>query len=187
MVRDPKAAVELLDDLQAVLVRSHHRRLLIDVLGLKAVIAEANGDLDTASDLLQEAVRIGQPGQLIRPLANLGPGITTLLDRLELGREGRQYVDKILSVRTESDRLAADSTAFPASLDMLSRRELQILELFARNLSNKEIAHRLCISSGTVKRHAHNIYGKLDVTNRHKAVAKATSLGLLQKAANPAP
>ena len=61
----------------------------------------------------------------------------------------------------------------------LSQRELEILNLLAQNLSNKEVADRLFISTGTVKQHTHNIYGKLAVGNRRDAVAKARNLALL--------
>lgn len=177
--RNQKAASEQLDVLQELMERSCHRRLMIDVLAMKALVAEAEEDTDTAAALLQKAVNIGLPGMLIRPLADLGSDIVNLLDKLELDSEGRRYVDLILSAATEADALVMDTAGLPSISEALSRRELQILNLFARNLSNKEIAHQLCISTGTVKRHAHNIYGKLDVSDRHKAVAKAASLGML--------
>ena len=64
-------------------------------------------------------------------------------------------------------------------LPTLSGRELEILGLLAEELSNKAIARQLFISTGTVKRHAHNIYGKLSVGNRRSAVRKAQALGIL--------
>ncbi len=49
----------------------------------------------------------------------------------------------------------------------------------AKGLSNQEITERLVVSSGTVKAHAHNIFGKLGVQNRTQAILRAQQLGLL--------
>jgi two-component system nitrate/nitrite response regulator NarL len=61
-------------------------------------------------------------------------------------------------------------------LDSLQRtsltvRERQVLALVADDLSNKEIAQRLCIEVTTVKNHVHNMLEKLQVPTRHDAVA----------------
>jgi LuxR family maltose regulon positive regulatory protein len=64
-------------------------------------------------------------------------------------------------------------------VEPLSERELEVLRLIADGLSNAEIAKRLVIAQGTVKRHINNIYGKLGVQSRTQAVAKARELGLL--------
>jgi LuxR family maltose regulon positive regulatory protein len=175
-----KIAAERLDSLHDILNGSHHRRLMIDVLGLKALLADARGELDGATALLKDAVLLGQAEQFIRPLANLGPGLIKLLNRLDLDPEGLQYVGSILSALSESDKAIGVESGNEPLLEVLSRRELEILELFARNLSSKEIAEQLFISPGTVKRHAHNIMGKLSVSSRQAAVSKATGLGILK-------
>jgi DNA-binding NarL/FixJ family response regulator len=54
-----------------------------------------------------------------------------------------------------------------------SRREMQILLLAARGMSNREIASRLKISESTVKRHLANLYPKMEVSSRGEAVRKA--------------
>ncbi|MFZ1536077.1 MAG: response regulator transcription factor, partial [Chromatiaceae bacterium] len=64
-------------------------------------------------------------------------------------------------------------------VDPLSERELEVLGLVAAGLTNREIAHRLFITVGTVKRHINNIYGKLEARHRAEAVARARDLGLL--------
>jgi two-component system response regulator DegU len=53
------------------------------------------------------------------------------------------------------------------------------LALLRERSSNKEIAHKLCLSTLTVKRHLVNIYGKLGVNNRWDAVVKAETLEIL--------
>lgn len=66
----------------------------------------------------------------------------------------------------------------------LSVRELEVLELVSHGLSNAQIASRLFISEGTVKRHLTNIYLKLDVRSRLSAINKATAMRLLPKSAD---
>ncbi|MFC1960000.1 response regulator transcription factor, partial [Chloroflexota bacterium] len=54
--------------------------------------------------------------------------------------------------------------------ELLSERELEVLTLIAKGLSNREIADRLYLALSTVKKHINNIYSKLDVKNRTQAV-----------------
>ena len=67
-------------------------------------------------------------------------------------------------------------------LESLTIREMDVLELLAERLSNKEIAAQLVISPGTVKGHTIRIYNKLDVQGRQQAVEKAKALGILKSA-----
>jgi LuxR family maltose regulon positive regulatory protein len=64
-------------------------------------------------------------------------------------------------------------------IEPLSQRELEVLSLIAEGISNQEIGLRLHISLSTVKGHTTQIYGKLNVSNRIQAVARARSLGLI--------
>ena len=63
-------------------------------------------------------------------------------------------------------------------IDPLSDREIEVLQLVAEGLSNREIAEQLYITVGTAKTHTINIYRKLDVRSRTQAVARAQELGL---------
>ncbi|MCS7828679.1 LuxR C-terminal-related transcriptional regulator, partial [Pseudomonas aeruginosa] len=64
--------------------------------------------------------------------------------------------------------------------EVLSGRELAVLELIAQGLSNQEISERLFISLHTVKSHARHINDKLGVERRTQAVARAKHMGLLR-------
>lgn len=80
----------------------------------------------------------------------------------------------VLSVsRSTADRLEG------AGKSTLSVRELEVLLLVARAMSNNQIASRLHISDGTVKRHLTNIYSKLGVSSRADAAKKALTNGLI--------
>ena len=71
---------------------------------------------------------------------------------------------------------AEGAVAQPAS-NGLSLRELAVLRLIAQGCSNQEVAEQLFISLHTVKTHARRINGKLGVSRRTQAVAKAKALG----------
>jgi LuxR family maltose regulon positive regulatory protein len=64
-------------------------------------------------------------------------------------------------------------------IEPLSERELEVLQLIAHGLTNREIATRLFLSVNTVKVHSRNIYGKLGAHSRTQAVARAQALGIL--------
>ena len=78
-----------------------------------------------------------------------------------------------------NDKSAAPRRAAQPLVEPLSTRELEVLDLMAQGLVNREIAERLFIVVGTVKRHVHNILGKLEVNGREEAIARARDLGLL--------
>ena len=61
----------------------------------------------------------------------------------------------------------------------LTQREEEVLELLAAGLTDREIGEQLVISPVTVKKHVANIYGKLGVSNRTEAAARARELNLL--------
>lgn len=61
----------------------------------------------------------------------------------------------------------------------LSQRELEVLQLMARGLSNQQIAEELFVSLNTIKTHSSKVFEKLDVQRRTQAVEKARSLRLI--------
>lgn len=63
--------------------------------------------------------------------------------------------------------------------ESLSERDLEVLGLIARGLSNKEIAGELSVTVGTVKTHTNNINRKLGSRTRTQAIARAREHGLL--------
>lgn len=84
--------------------------------------------------------------------------------KLEIEKQ-RQEIREEYSRNTE----AKQSTDFKS---LLSKREIEVLELIKDDLSNKEIAERLFVSLSTVKTHINNIYKILEVRNRREAIEK---------------
>ena len=64
-------------------------------------------------------------------------------------------------------------------VEALTNREIDVLLLLAERLTDKEIAERLVLSLGTVRKHTMHIYSKLGVDNRRAAAAEARRLGLV--------
>jgi LuxR family maltose regulon positive regulatory protein len=168
-------AANLLTRLGAFLEKIHNTRFLIEVLALQALLHDAQGDEPAAREVLGKAVALAQPGGFIRVFVDLGLGLARLLNGLELDTEGLRYVSRILAAYRSEGQTQTGETSDHG----LTKRELDILELLANELSNKQIADRLCISPATVKRHTENVYHKLGVSDRRKAVAKATALTII--------
>jgi LuxR family maltose regulon positive regulatory protein len=116
----------------------------------------------------------------------------TIQERIELHKRAAQWfaAQGLDGPALQHTRLAAEmvptssATTQAATVDQpliepLSERELEVLRLIADGFSNAEIAQRLIIAHGTVKRHTNNIYGKLGVQSRTQAVARSRELGLL--------
>jgi LuxR family maltose regulon positive regulatory protein len=95
------------------------------------------------------------------------------------------YTSKLLAAfEAEKQRNPDESPLLPSPssqslIEQLSQRELEILQLVAQGLSNREISERLFLALSTVKGHNRNIFGKLQVQRRTEAVARARELGLV--------
>ena len=163
----------------------HHPLSLIHALAFRALLAAETDERAAIRDL-EEAISLAQPARFIRLFVDLGPRLARLLNRLELNEDGLAYVGEILAAfRGSPDQAQAvaqlgGGASASVGVESLSKRELQVLALIARRLSNKEIASTLHISDVTVKRHTANIYQKLGVHGRRQAVAKAEGLGIIQ-------
>ena len=72
--------------------------------------------------------------------------------------------------------------AVPADLSVLTPRELEVLRLVGRGMSNSEIAENLTLSEATVKTHVARIFAKLDLRDRAQAVVLAYESGLITPA-----
>jgi LuxR family transcriptional regulator, maltose regulon positive regulatory protein len=178
-------AAEALARLHDFVTTTHNTRFTIEVLALQALLQDVQGDERASLALLKQAVLMAEPGGFIRIFVDLGPRMAGLLARLRRTGVAPSFTDQILRVFDESTPAApiqrtAVSNPEPIELiEPLTDREREVLALLAQRLSNKEIAQTLVISSPTVKRHATNIYQKLQAHGRREAVAKATRLGLV--------
>jgi len=151
-------------------------RPLIDVHLLRALAAELAGDRAAAGDALALAVQLAAPESYARAFLDAGERIVALLATVR--RAAPAFVDRLLADAGLPGRPA--HIAAQPLVEPLSERELEVLGLIAAGLSNTQVADRLVIALGTVKRHVNHIYGKLGVQSRTQAVARARALRLLE-------
>jgi len=123
-----------------------------------------------------DAFRAGAIGFLSKqhPVADF----PTALRAVHLGQSllPPQAASAVLSAFREDARPAV-TTAMPTG--GVTARELEVLNLLARSMSNREIARQLCISDNTVKNHVSNVLFKLQARTRVEAVTSALSSGLI--------
>ena len=119
-----------------------------------------DGDTD-----IHRAVKAGAQGYVLK---NSTRG--QLIPALRAVAAGQRWIPQEIA-----NRLAARNV-----FEELTAREIQVLELMAKGLANKEIGEVLKISEHTVKGHLKNILGKLLVADRTEAVTTAVQRGIIQ-------
>ena len=176
-----RQCVAKLDELRAAVAAQHNIRQLIEIDALRAVAHGRLGHATEAQDALNHALTLAAPGRWIRPFVELGPVMAELLRGLGPRHPQRAFVAHLLA-QFPTDTARPVPTPAAPMVDPLTRRELEVLQLLAARLTNQEIASRLVVSPATVKRHTANIYQKLHVNSRRRAVAKARVTGQLPPA-----
>lgn len=83
-----------------------------------------------------------------------------------------QIARKVVAAFQQKSQRADAAANANSQLEVLSKREMEILEMLSKGLLYKEIAEKVFISAETVKKHVYHIYEKLHVTNRVEAVNK---------------
>jgi len=155
---------------------------LIRLLALQALALGALGNREAACSALREALALGAPEGYIWRWLDAGPGIEPLLRDLRADRDVppalRLYLDSLLDACHSTFGESAQSQS-GVLLDPLTPRELDIMRLICKGYSNPEIASELVVTINTIKKHTSNIYGKLGVSSRTQAIARAHELNLL--------
>ncbi len=127
--------------------------------------------------IVYDAMKAGASGFLLKtaPPATLTDAVRTVAagEALLAPTITRRLIEEFVS------RPAPGHTT-PGAIDELTERELDVLKLIARGLSNAEIARELFISDATVKTHVNHLLQKLDLRDRVQAVVLAYETGLVR-------
>lgn len=145
------------------------RRLQADRLPTRVVLLTAELD----DDEVVTAIGLGVRGLVLKEMA---PQL--LMQCVRAVHAGGEWLEKHTVSRTLETLIQRESELKQLSRRLTSR-ELELLRLAARGLSNQEIADQLFISEGTVKVHLHRIYAKLQLRNRVALTLFAQEKGLV--------
>jgi LuxR family maltose regulon positive regulatory protein len=182
-MRQPGKALKILNPMLDLFQIKGYMRRVIEVLALKSMALKQQGNIEPAVQVLDQALGLAMPEGYQRTFLDEGEPMAQLLYQVAVRGDHPVYAGKLLAAfASESEYLLAiDRKTSPVEslVEPLSERELDVLALIAKGLSNREIAGGLNISLSTVKSHTAHIYDKLNANNRTQAVARARSLGLI--------
>jgi DNA-binding NarL/FixJ family response regulator len=145
------------------------RRIRIQYPGTQVLVLTTFDDDEWVFD----AIRAGASGYLLKDTPR-----EKVVEAIRGTLAGKSYLDPMVAGKLLGR--IANQQEQPATLvtDRLSGREVDVLRLLARGLSNAEIAERLHLSEGTIRNHVSAIFAKLDVSDRTQAAILAIQHGL---------
>ena len=183
---DPEApflqdALHLLDRLLQEAEAKARMNSVLEILALRALALEAQGDRTSALSTLERVLVLAAPEGYIRLFVDEGAPMLALLRQTYARSRVPGYVATLLKAFGEQNLLALPLTSVrPTPLaEPLTGRERDVLRLLLEGASNREIARRLILSVNTVKRHIYNLCGKLGVQSRAQAIIRARTLTLM--------
>ena len=162
----------LLDQIEAACEAQDCLYWQVQALVIMAAVWQKNANPTQALVCLEKALSLAEPEGYVRVFLDAGEPLVELLQQAMKKDKHLDYVRKILSTENRS-------TLAQLLIEPLSERELQVIRLVADGFSNGQIADKLFIAPGTVKKHINNIFGKLGVQSRTQSVARARELKLL--------
>ena len=179
--KDWRAALEPLsraDEMARVLQQG---RLHIELLGLHAFALDRCGE--ESQTRLQEAMDLADTYGLRRVFADAHPDLGDWVRQVAAAAPGREAPAPGPASAPRPTAMKPEAPRPAASFGMvLTPKEREVMELLARNLSNKEIGRAMQVGETTIKWHVKNLFAKLDAGTRKQAVLRARILGLIQPA-----
>jgi LuxR family maltose regulon positive regulatory protein len=151
---------------------------VIEILVLQALTHKAQDNTPAALAALARALTLAVPEGYVRLFVAEGPPLAALLTQMQT-TDSEQATRRHLLAAFSAPAASQPAAHHQPLVEPLSERELEVLRLVAEGLTNHQIAERLYLALSTVKGHNRVIYGKLNVSRRTEAVARARELGIL--------
>jgi DNA-binding NarL/FixJ family response regulator len=124
-------------------------------------------------DWVLEAIRAGASGYLLKDATR-----EEVLNAIRGTVEGKTFIDPSVAGKLLGEITGGKKKPAAVLTDKLTQREIEVLQLLAKGLSNEDIAKKLFLSEGTVRNHISSIVTKLGVSDRMQAAVMAIQHGL---------
>ncbi len=179
--QDWRGSLEPLARADAMAQKIRQGRLHIELLGLRAYALDRCGE--KSKPLLREAMDLAQSYGLKRVFADAHPALGDWVSQVGDMPAANGLHAGPLAAPMRAPVAAGEAARLRAMPSMaLTPKEREVLELLARNLSNKEIGLAMQVGEETIKWHVKNLFAKLDAGTRKQVVSRARILGLLADA-----
>ncbi len=173
-------AVYILDSLIKKDLEDDRRSQLMESLVLKSKAVYLSGDGDRAAALLKEACDLARDQGHVTVFLYDSQGMEPVFKQcMAKGFLPDHLIPHLLFLNTDPENNRETEVIVHNFVEVLNKRELDILKLFKKGLSNKEAADMLCLSVNTVRWYASRLFAKLDVKRRGQAVSRAEDLKLI--------
>ena len=162
---------------------ARYLRSQVRIKVLQALIYEELGDFTNALQATSEALLLAKPEGYVRTFMDAGSPILPLLQAALNNQITPDYTKLLLNSFSEPGHHLplfgdTENSLLPA-IKPLTPREQEVLILVAEGLSNQQIAEKLVLSQGTIKKYLSSVYQKLYVHRRTQALLRAKELGIL--------
>lgn len=186
---DPSTALAVLVPHRQQMEKKGWENDRLETMVLQALALYLQGEKDLAFQVLSEALTVAEPGGFIRLFIEKGEPMRLLIVEFTAWIETQSgdnihplkaYIDKILAAFAPSETMPelTSSSSNSELIEPLSQRELEVLKLISRGLSNHEICELLFLALDTVKGYNRRIFEKMQVHSRTEAIVRARELGL---------
>lgn len=176
----PAIALSLIESVAEQMQENGRHGLWLSTTMLRCRAQQQLGERENALLSLEQALSTAEPSGYVRLFVDGGQPMAELLQTAVQQNIQPNYAAALLAFFPDAE--APIPRPLQSTIEPLSPREIEVLQLIAQGLTNREIAHKLVIAPSTAKRHTANIYNKLGVSNRAEATAKAYELGLIHSA-----
>lgn len=175
-------AIQLLNSIIPIFLQQGATSFLVRALNALAIAYFEQGRIKKALCTLQKSIGLAVAENNFGDFIMMGDQLIPLLNKTMEMEGDPVFISKVIKVLSNYQPSHKAAKNKVIDTDSLSQREMDVLILIAKGMSNQEIASSLFLSPNTIKSHSIKIYRKLEVNNRHQAVSKGRLIGILPAA-----
>ena len=170
-------ALDILDEMLLSAQQQDRQRSIIDIMVLEAIALDLKKDTSKAILSLKNAMTLATPEGYVFPFTDHFEELSSLYRDLIKINEVPSFLKE--HIKTKLNFQLKDTPAKSSNLSLLTKREMEVLQLMSQGHSNQEIGDQLYLALSTVKGYNLSIYDKLEVKRRTEAIAKAREYNII--------